>query len=136
MIQDIAMAIDPRRKRRLVDALHRVVNPIVRRLPSQVELETTGRVSGQPRNTPIGGRLDGDAFWFVSMNGKTADYVRNIKADNTVRLRIHGRWRTGRAHLLPVDDVDARNAQLSWLNRTVNRTLGTDLLTIRVDLER
>lgn len=99
-------------------------------------LQTTGRVTGEPRNTPIGGRLEGDVFWSVSMNGLSADYVRNIQADNIVRLRIHGRWRTGRAHLLPDDDADARNAQLSWLNRTVNRTLGTDLLTIRVDLER
>jgi deazaflavin-dependent oxidoreductase (nitroreductase family) len=130
------MAIDPRPKRRLVDALHRLVNPIARRLPRQVQLETTGRVSGQPRNTPIGGRLDGDVFWFVSMNGESADNVRNIKANNAVRLRIDGHWRTGLAYLLPDDNTHPHNAQLSWLNRTVNRTLGTDLLTIRIDLER
>jgi deazaflavin-dependent oxidoreductase (nitroreductase family) len=121
-------------KRRLVDTVHRMVNPIMRRLPNQVVLETTGRISGEPRRTPIGGRLDGDTFWFVSMNGESADYVRNIKADNAVRIRIHGRWRTGRAHLLPDDDAAARNAQLSRLNSIVNRRLGTDLLTIRIDL--
>jgi deazaflavin-dependent oxidoreductase (nitroreductase family) len=129
------MAIDPRHKRHLVNALHRFVKPIARRLPPQVLLETTGRVSGQPRITPIGGRLDGDVFWFVSMNGESADYVRNIKANNTVRLRVHSRWRTGRARLLPDADADVHNAQLSWLNGTVNRTLGTGLLTIRIDLE-
>jgi deazaflavin-dependent oxidoreductase (nitroreductase family) len=128
--------VNPRRKRHFVNALHRLVNPIARRLPTQVVLETTGRVSGQPRRTPIGGRLDGDVFWFVSMNGESADYVRNIKANNTVRLRVHRRWRSGRAHLLPDDDADAHNAQLSWLNHTVNRTLGTGLLTIRIDLEK
>jgi deazaflavin-dependent oxidoreductase (nitroreductase family) len=122
-------------KRRVVDALHRIANPIARRLPSQVVLETTGRVSGRPRRTPISGRLVGDAFWFVSMNGETANYVRNIKADNQVRIRIHGRWRTGRANVLPEDDAAARNAQLSWVNRTANRMLGTELLTIRVDLD-
>jgi deazaflavin-dependent oxidoreductase (nitroreductase family) len=121
-------------KRHLVDAIHRIVNPIARRLPTQVVLETTGRVSGQPRRTPIDGRRVGDVFWFVSMNGEAADYVRNIKADNTVRIRIGGRWRTGRAHLLPEDDAMARNAQLSWANRTANSALGTELLTIRVDL--
>jgi deazaflavin-dependent oxidoreductase (nitroreductase family) len=122
-------------KRRLVDAIHRIVNPIAVRLPTQVVLETTGRISGQPRRTPVGGRLVGDAFWFVSMNGEAANYVRNIKADNQVRIRIRGRWRIGRANILPEDDAIARNAQLSWANRTVNRTLGTELLTIRVDLD-
>jgi deazaflavin-dependent oxidoreductase (nitroreductase family) len=130
------MAIDRRRKRHLVNALHRLVNPIARHVPTQVVLETMGRISGQPRNTPIGGHLDGDVFWFVSMNGESADYVRNIKANNSVRIRIHSRWRTGQAHLLPDDQADARNRQLSWSNRTVNRTLGTGLLTIRIDLER
>jgi deazaflavin-dependent oxidoreductase (nitroreductase family) len=122
-------------KRRVVDALHRIANPIAGRLPSQVLLETTGRISGQPRRTPIAGRVFGNEFWFVSMNGETSNYVRNIGADNAVRIRVHGRWRSGRAHLLPDDDAQARNAQLSWLNRTANSALGTELLTIRVDLD-
>jgi deazaflavin-dependent oxidoreductase (nitroreductase family) len=123
-------------RRRAVDALHRIANPIARRLPSQVVLETTGRVSGRPRHTPIGGRLDGETFWFVSMHGDSSNYTRNIKADTNVRVRIGGRWRTGRAHLLPDDDARARNAQLSWVNRTANSGLGTELLTIRIDLDR
>ncbi|HEX2286989.1 MAG TPA: nitroreductase/quinone reductase family protein [Mycobacterium sp.] len=122
-------------KRRVVDTIHRMVNPIARRLPNQVVLETTGRVSGQPRRTPIGGRLDGNVFWFVSMNGESASYVRNIKADNRVRIRIGGRWRTGHVHVLPEDDAAARNTQMSRGNSFINRTLGTDLLTIRVDLD-
>ena len=113
-----------------------MVNPFAQRLPTQVVLETTGRVSGQARRTPIAGRLDGDAVWLVSMNGETSNYVRNIKADNAVRIRIDGRWRTGRAHLLPDDDARARNAQLSRLSSIVNRTLGTDLLSIRIDLDK
>ena len=129
------MAIDRRRKRRVVDAIHRIANPVARRLPAQVLLETTGRVSGQPRRTPIGGRVDGDTYLFVSMNGEASSYVRNIKADNAVRVRIHGRWRTGRAQLLPDDDARARNATFSWVNRMANIGLGTDLLTIRVDLD-
>jgi deazaflavin-dependent oxidoreductase (nitroreductase family) len=122
-------------KRRVVDALHRIANPIARRLRSQVVLETTGRVSGKPRHTPVGGRLDGNTFWFVSMHGESSNYMRNIKVDNAVRVRIDGRWRTGRAHLLPDDDADARNAQMSWVNRTANSGLGSELLTVRVDLE-
>lgn len=123
-------------RRRAVDALHRIANPIARRLPSQVVLETKGRVSGQPRHTPIGGRLDGDTFWFVSMYGESSNYMRNIKANNAVRVRIHGRWRAGRAHLMPDDDAYARNAQFSWANRTANSGLGGELLTVRIDLDR
>ena len=123
-------------RRRVVDVLHRIANPIARRLPSQVVLETTGRVSGQPRHTPIGGRLDGDTFWFVSMHGDSSNYMRNIKADNKVRVRIGGRWRTGRANLLPDDDAQTRNAQLSWVNRTANSQLGGELLTVRIDLNQ
>jgi hypothetical protein len=70
------------------------------------------------------------------MHGDSSNYTRNIKADNNVRVRIGGRWRTGRAHLLPDDDARARNAQLSWVNRTANSGLGTELLTIRIDLDR
>ena len=123
-------------KRRAADVLHRIANPIARRLPGQVVLETRGRVSGQPRHTPIGGRLDGDTFWFVSMYGETSNYMRNIKADNNVRVRIGGHWRTGRAQVLPDDDAHARNANLSFVNRTVNSGLGSELLTVRIDLDR
>ena len=130
------IVLDTEHKRRVVDALHRAADPIARRLPTQVLLETTGRLSGQPRRTPIGGRLIGDIYWFVSMNGDEASYVRNIKADNVVRVRIRGRWWRGRAHLLPDDDASARNATFSWANRTANARLGTELLTIRVDLDR
>ena len=72
----------------------------------------------------------------VSMNGPASNYVRNIKANNAVRVRINGRWHAGTAHLLPDDDADARNRQLSLINRTANRGLGTDLLTVRIDLDR
>ena len=68
------------RKRRCVSLFHRrIANPITRRLPTQVLLETTGRVSGQLRRTPIGGRRDGAAFWFVSNHGEASNYVQNIK---------------------------------------------------------
>lgn len=130
------MTTDPRRKRRLADKFHsQVANPITRRLPTQVLLETTGRTSGQPRRTPIGGRLVDNRFWLVSNHGEASNYVRNINADNTIRIRIHGRWRTGTAHLLPGDDPHARLARLPWFNSAMVRALGTDLLTVRIDLD-
>lgn len=50
-------------------------------MPFQTLLETTGRVSGLPRTTPVGGRRAGDAFWLVSEFGERSQYVRNIKAN-------------------------------------------------------
>ena len=124
------------RKRRRVSFFHRhIANPITRRLPTQVLLETTGRVSGQPRLTPIGGRLDGTAFWFVSDHGDASDYVRNIKANNRVRVRIRSRWHAGTAFLLPDDDSHARLATLPRFNSSMVRALATDLLTVRIDLD-
>jgi deazaflavin-dependent oxidoreductase (nitroreductase family) len=128
---------DHDRKRRRVSFFHRhVANPITRRLPTQVVLETTGRVSGKPRRTPIGGRVDGAAFWLVSDHGAASDYVRNIKVNNRVRVRIRGRWHAGTAALLPDDDPGARLATLPRFNSSMVRALGTDLLTVRIDLDR
>ncbi|WP_217243115.1 nitroreductase family deazaflavin-dependent oxidoreductase [Streptomyces sp. AC555_RSS877] len=113
----------------------RVGNPVLRRLPLQTVLETTGRVSGLPRHTPVGGRRVGDSFWLVSEFGERSQYVRNIKADPRVRVRIRGRWHPGTAHLLPDDDPVARLRGLPRLNSVGVRAFGTDLLTVRVDLD-
>jgi deazaflavin-dependent oxidoreductase (nitroreductase family) len=107
----------------------------MRRVPTQTLLETTGRKSGQPRRTPLGGRLVGNQFWFVSEFGDKSQYVRNIKADPRVRLRLNGKWRTGTAHLVPDDDPHARLRDLPQLNSFGVRTFGTNLLTLRVDLD-
>jgi deazaflavin-dependent oxidoreductase (nitroreductase family) len=129
------MADLPTLKRRVVHTAQRlVVNPVGRRLPLPM-LETIGRKSGQPRRTAVGGRLIGNQFWMVSEHGEHSDYVRNIKANPAVRVRIHGRWRRGTAHLLPDDDPRARLRSLPRLNSAAVRAVGTDLLTIRVDLD-
>ncbi|GAB3476229.1 nitroreductase/quinone reductase family protein [Amycolatopsis cihanbeyliensis] len=112
----------------------RVGNPILRRLPSQTLLETTGRKSGLPRQTPIGGRRIGGEFWFVSEHGEKSQYVRNIQADPRVRLRLNGRWHSGTAHLVPEDDAKARLKALPRMNSAAVRVVGTDLLTLRIDL--
>ncbi|WP_328451391.1 nitroreductase family deazaflavin-dependent oxidoreductase [Streptomyces sp. NBC_00386] len=111
-----------------------LVNPLARRMPFQTLLETTGRVSGLPRRTPLGGRRVGDAFWLVSEFGERSQYIRNIQADPRVRVRLRGRWHEGTAHLLPDDDPVARLHTLPRGNSTAVRLIGTGLLTVRVDL--
>ncbi|WP_329127031.1 nitroreductase/quinone reductase family protein [Streptomyces sp. NBC_01465] len=122
-------------KHRIVTTFQRrVANPLSTRLPGQAVVETTGRTSGLPRRTPVGGRRVGDTFWLVSEFGFTSQYVRNIQADPTVRIRLRGRWHHGTAHLLPEDDARARLKQLPRYNSAAVRVFGTQLLTIRIDL--
>lgn len=125
----------PELKFRAITTLQRtVVNPLARLAPTQILLETTGRVSGQPRQTPIGGARVGDEFWFVSEYGRKSQYVRNILADPQVRIRLRGHWHTGTATLLDDDDAVARLRTLPKANSAAVRVVGTQLLTIRVDL--
>jgi deazaflavin-dependent oxidoreductase (nitroreductase family) len=122
----------------------RLVNPVVRAVlergvgvPGYALLETTGRRTGQARRTPVGDGLEGSTFWIVSEHGRRSAYVRNIEADPRVRVRVRGRWRSGTAHVLPADDPRERQRMLgrrAWLNAASVRRLGTDLLTVRIDL--
>ncbi len=122
-------------KRQVVHRVQRLlVNPVGRQLPGTI-LETTGRKSGKPRRTAVGGRVVDNQFWMVSEHGEHSDYVRNIKANPAVRVRIGNRWRNGTAHLLPDDDPLRRLGNLPRLNSAVVRLMGSDLLTIRVDLD-
>ncbi len=132
-------------KRTLTTALGiKIVNPIVRFLvergiapPSYAILETTGHKSGLVRRTPVGNGLDRDgrSFWIVAEHGRSAGYVRNIEADPRVRVKVRGRWHDGVAQLMPDDDPRARQRRIGLrLNGAVVRAMGTDLLTVRVDL--
>ncbi|KAF3465977.1 nitroreductase/quinone reductase family protein [Streptomyces sp. Tu 3180] len=124
------------RKYRAVTAFQRRAgNPVLRRLPFQTLLETTGRVSGLPRRTPVGGRRAGNSFRLVSEFGERSRYVRTIQGDPRVRVRIRGRRHTGTARLLPDDDPVARLRALPRLDSTAVRALGAGLLTVRVDLD-
>ena len=132
-------------KRRVTTALGKyLVNPIVKAAvalglapPSYAILETTGRRSGEPRRTPVGNGLDGDTFWLVAEHGRRAHYVRNIEANPRVRVKIRRRWRSGTAHVLPNDDARERQRRIGLrFNAAVVRLMGTELVTVRVDLDR
>jgi deazaflavin-dependent oxidoreductase (nitroreductase family) len=122
----------------------KVVNPGVRFMlehgiapPIVAMLETTGRKSGQPRRIPVGNGLRGEHFWIVTEHGRRAAYVRNIEADPRVRVKVGRRWYSGTAHLLPDDDPYARMRMLKRrANDSAVRLMGTEHLTIRIDLDR
>lgn len=131
-------------KRRFTTALGKyLANPIVkaaitRRLapPSYAILETTGRKSGQPRQTPVGHRLDGNTVWLVAEHGRRANYVRNIEAHPRVRVQVRDGWRCGTAHTVPHDDPRERLRNIGLrFNGAVVQIMGTELLTVRIDLD-
>jgi deazaflavin-dependent oxidoreductase (nitroreductase family) len=98
-----------------------------------------------PRRTPVGNGLDGDTFWIVAEHGAKAGYVRNIKHDPRVRVCVRQgfvrRWRTGTAQVLNDDDprerqrILGRRHPLRAMNALAVRGFGTELLSIRVDLD-
>jgi deazaflavin-dependent oxidoreductase (nitroreductase family) len=115
-------------------------------VPAYALLETKGRKTGKPRRTPVGdGRIE-NQFWLVAEHGMNAGYVRNIQHDPRVRLKLRDglrtRCHTGTAHLLPDDDPRERQRWLakqlpsSAGNARAVRLFGTQLLSIRVDLDR
>jgi deazaflavin-dependent oxidoreductase (nitroreductase family) len=71
----------------------------------------------------------------VSEHGGHSHYVLNIEANPAVRVRIGDKWRTGTAHLMPEDDAKDRLRSLPGINSALVRLMGSDLLTIRVDLD-
>jgi deazaflavin-dependent oxidoreductase (nitroreductase family) len=121
----------------------RVFNPLVLALaraglptPSVVILETTGRRSGQPRRVPVTRMLEGDTLWIVTEHGRKAAYVRNLEANPRVRVLAGRRWRTGTATIVCDQDWRALQRRMpNKLNSAMVRLMGTDHLTIRVDLD-
>ena len=140
-------------KHRIVYALQKyLLNPPIKFLfaigvilPGYALLETIGRKTGKPRRTPVGDGRIGGQFWIVAEHGMNAGYVRNIAHNPRVRLKLReglrARWYTGTAHLLSDDDPRERQRWLagqlpgSARNAAAVRLFGTQLLTVRIDLD-
>jgi deazaflavin-dependent oxidoreductase (nitroreductase family) len=140
-------------KHRLVHPLQKyVLNPPIRLLfalgiapPGYGLLETIGRKTGKPRCTPAGDGRVGDQLWIVAERGAKAGYVRNIARNPRVRVKLRAglraRWRTGTAYLLSDDDPRERQRWLSRhipssvANAAAVRLFGTQLVTVRIDLD-
>jgi deazaflavin-dependent oxidoreductase (nitroreductase family) len=135
--------VERSRKYLTVVAIERAHNRLIRwrlregRAPRAFALlETIGRKSGMPRQTPVGNGLVGDTFWLIAFHGRQADYVRNLLAQPQVRVKVGDRWRVGRAVVLPDDDARARSYTLphQW-DKAIGRLIGSAPLTVRIDLE-
>ena len=140
-------------KRRIVHLLQKyLLNPPIKAAlrvglapPGYALLETIGRKSGRPRHTPVGNGLVGDTFWIVTEHGRQAGYVRNLMANPRVRLKVRRGlrylWIPGTARVLEDDDwrerqrILSRGHPLRWINAVSVRAMGTEHLTVRIDLE-
>jgi len=140
-------------KQQIVHALQKyVLNPPIKLLfamgivpPGYALLETTGRTTGKARRTPVGDARVGNQFWIVAEHGMKAGYVRNIAHNPRVRLKLReglrARWHSGTAQVLSDDDPRARQRWLGGqlpstvANAAAVRLFGTDLLTVRIDLD-
>ena len=140
-------------KHRIVHLLQKYfLNPPIKILfaigivpPGYALLETVGRKTGKPRRTPVGDGRVGNQFWIVAEHGMKAGYVRNLVRHPRVRLKLREgfrvRWHNGTAHLLPEDDPRERQRWLagqlpsSAANASIVRLFGTELLTVRIDMD-
>lgn len=105
-------------------------------------IETTGRRTGLPRQTPVTVAAEGTVVWLVAEHGVRSDYVRNISASQQVRLKMGRRWHTGRAALMSRDDPWARRKEMDRLNGWLSRAdsfffqmMASSPLTVRIDLD-
>jgi len=105
-------------------------------VPGFVLVETVGRRSGKRRINVVGMKIDGDTGWVIAEYGRRAGYVNNLEANADVRVRLHRTWRRARAQILDDDDPQARLASFHRRSHEAAiRTFGTDLLTIRFELQ-
>ncbi|SDR82718.1 nitroreductase/quinone reductase family protein [Microlunatus soli] len=109
-------------------------------------VETTGRRSGLPRQTPVGNGLVDGTFWLIAARGRSADYVRNLIQQPAVRIKIGRRWYRGLATVQPDDDPERRLADIlahhGWLRRfdaralrSSIRLLNSEPIVVRIALE-
>lgn len=140
-------------KHRIIHLLQKyALNPPIKLLfvlgifpPGYALLETVGRKTGKPRRTPVGNGRVGKQFWLIAEHGMQSAYVRNIAANPRVRVKLREGfrtpWHTGTASLLSDDDPRERQRWLaqqhpgSASNAAAVRLFGTQLLTVRIDLD-
>lgn len=109
-----AIALDPPKRPQTNDARIGVI-------------ETIGRVSGLPRETPIGFATDasGDRIVVVASAGDASDWVKNLRQTPAVRFRIGEDWYAGTARVV-TDAAEVDAIRSSMLAKYEGGRIGTD----------
>jgi deazaflavin-dependent oxidoreductase (nitroreductase family) len=74
-------------------------------------LTTTGRVTGRPHEIEIWFATDGTAAWMLAGGRDASDWVRNLRRDPAVTLRIAGRSVAATARVVDGEGDEARRAR-------------------------
>ena len=75
-------------------------------------LTTTGRISGLERTIEIWFALDGHTVYFLSGGGDRSDWVKNIRREGRVSLRLGRRVLSGKARIVDDEAEDAHARRL------------------------
>jgi deazaflavin-dependent oxidoreductase (nitroreductase family) len=76
---------------------------------------TRGRVTGQPHEIEIWFALDGATLYLLSGGGDRSDWVRNLRADGSVTVRLREHTYDARARIVEVStEEDTRARQLVY----------------------
>jgi deazaflavin-dependent oxidoreductase (nitroreductase family) len=105
-------------------------------------LQTTGRVSRRPRTIEIWFATDGERIYLLSGGRDRAHWVRNLRAEPRVRVRLGGTTLTGTARVIEGEGRDALARRLlaakyqGWTEgRTFSRWAATSL-PVEIELDR
>jgi deazaflavin-dependent oxidoreductase (nitroreductase family) len=75
-------------------------------------LTTRGRVSGRPREIEIWFALDGRTLYLLSGGGNSSDWVRNLRADPSVTVRLRDTTYDATARVVEAGDESERGRRL------------------------
>ncbi len=75
-------------------------------------LTTRGRVSGHPHDIEIWFALDGRTLYLLSGGGDRSDWVRNLRADPSVRVRLRDATFPATARIVDAGDESDRGRGL------------------------
>jgi deazaflavin-dependent oxidoreductase (nitroreductase family) len=111
---------------------------------SMCDVETIGRTTGRPRRIEIWFAADPerDRIYLLSGGREQAHWVRNIRRDGRVRVRLGGRWFEGHAAEIEggPDDPLARRLLAAkyegWVDGRSLSAWARDSLPVAIDLLR
>ena len=98
-------------------------------------IETTGRVSGLPRETQVGFATDdaGDHIFVVASAGDRTDWVKNLRQHPSVRFRIGETTYAGIARIATTDrEIEAVRSRM--LAKYAAGTIGTEWISAGLPL--
>jgi deazaflavin-dependent oxidoreductase (nitroreductase family) len=104
-------------------------------------LTTVGRSSGQPREIEIWFGLDGEVLYMLSGGRDRSDWVKNLKAEPRVSVRIADEVMHGQARIV-ADPEEDRKARTLLVDKYSSRYGGdlsswkSDALPVAVDLRK